>query len=249
MTTKHDFPLDFETGLCDFSPVDRGTRKRLDFKIVYRTFPNGDGYHGIVLHPDTKVRYRVLGKECDIKGCHCDAWVEKIDDDSFPDFYPAPEHDYWSVDAMLPPDLEERIASEDNAEPGQIRTTIIHGYLWKTRTLGLTKIEQQMDFMSDIHPALQQVDQGDTITAEEWRETFDERLQQRLEELRDIPQGNLPLPERLYLFVLEQVDSGLFPSASAFISAAIHSPQETAEHTVDGRRFHFPAFQSQRQIR
>ncbi len=232
---EYRFPLNFETGMVQFMPVDRRTGERLSLEIVYRTFPRNLEYHGVIIDPATRRRYRVLGKECSVPGCNCDAWVEELNDASMPDFYPSPEHDAWSVQVNLPEDVDEFIAAREDLDSGEIWTTIIHGALWQTRLLAMDKVEQRMDLVSELYPSLQDVDKGEFITLEEFRATFHDRLRERMELLKGIKRGNLPLPERLYLFVLEQIDSGLFNTPSDFVAAAVRSPNDAARQTVAGR--------------
>ena len=75
---KH--PLDLKTGRLIFTPVLRSTGQRLDLVVDYMTFPRSDapGFHGRSQDLRTGQWYAVYGKECDILGCNCDAWVEEI---------------------------------------------------------------------------------------------------------------------------------------------------------------------------
>ena len=74
------FPLDLKTGRIAFTPVLRSTGERLDLDVDYASFPRSkaSGFHGHTQDLKTGRWYAVYGKECDIPGCHCDAWVEEI---------------------------------------------------------------------------------------------------------------------------------------------------------------------------
>lgn len=81
MTTKRrKHPLDVKTGRLAFTPVLRATGERLDLVVDYATFPSSKapGFHGYTQDLDSGQWYAVYGRECDIPGCHCDAWVEEI---------------------------------------------------------------------------------------------------------------------------------------------------------------------------
>jgi hypothetical protein len=56
----------------------------LDLVVDCKSFPSsgGLGFHGNTQDLKTGKWYAVYGKECDLPGCCCDAWVEEI---------PAPE--------------------------------------------------------------------------------------------------------------------------------------------------------------
>ena len=76
---KH--PLNLKTGRCVFTPVLRSTGKRLNLEVDYSTFPKIKtlGYHGTVQDVKSGKWYAVFGKECDLPGCKCDAWVVEVD--------------------------------------------------------------------------------------------------------------------------------------------------------------------------
>lgn len=76
------------------------------------------------------------------------------------------------------------------------------------------------------------------MTVEESRALLRRELPVRMAELESIDKGNLSLPEKLYAFVLEQVDSGTFASVSEFVAAAIRSPKKAAGMTLSGRWNH-----------
>ena len=81
MTNKRwKHPLDVKTGRLAFTPVLRETGERLDLEVDYESFPHSkaSGFHGDTQDLKTGKWYAVYGKECDIPGCHCDAWVEEI---------------------------------------------------------------------------------------------------------------------------------------------------------------------------
>jgi hypothetical protein len=59
-------PLDPKTGRVMFTPVLRSSGERLELEVEYASFPRSSKW------------YAVYGKECDIPGCNCDAWVEEI---------------------------------------------------------------------------------------------------------------------------------------------------------------------------
>jgi hypothetical protein len=73
-------PFDPQTGRAVFTPVLRATGERLDLEVDYATFPrsNALGFHGQTQDLKSGTWYAVYGKECDIPGCNCDAWVEEI---------------------------------------------------------------------------------------------------------------------------------------------------------------------------
>src|SRR5262249_43323313 len=73
-------PLDLKTGRLRFTPMLRETGERLHLEVDYHSFPlsRESGYHGDVQDLLTGRWYAIFGKECDIPGCHCDAWVEEI---------------------------------------------------------------------------------------------------------------------------------------------------------------------------
>ena len=73
-------PLDLKTGRLDFTPVHRTTGERLDLVVDVRSFPGSkaSGFHGYTQDLDSGQWYAVYGKECDIPGCNCDAWVEEV---------------------------------------------------------------------------------------------------------------------------------------------------------------------------
>ena len=104
-----------------------------------------------------------------------------------------------------------------------------------TRSLSMDEVERRMDLVSELYPSLQDFEKGNYISLEEMRTTFPDRLRERMELLKGIKRGNLSLPERLYLFVLEQIDSGLFKTPSDFVAAAVRSPRNAARQTVAGR--------------
>jgi hypothetical protein len=84
MAKRRRFPLDLKTGRLVFTPVLRSTGQRLDLEVDYFTFPHSKapGFHGNTRDLKTGQWYAVYGKDCDIPGCHCDAWVEEIPDPS-----------------------------------------------------------------------------------------------------------------------------------------------------------------------
>ena len=231
-------PLDMESGMLRFTPVERSTGERLHFEIPYRAFPRTLEYHGVIIHPETKVRYRVLGKECSVPGCACDAWVERIDDAATPGFYPNPEHDWWSLDIEYPDDVQRLIDDYEQEFPDDASIFFIHGKLWTTRRESLTRVEMQMDLRSELYPAIQEAERGEGIPANEAFEAIRRELPARMAELDRIDKGNLAIPEKLYAFALEQVDSGTFPSATDFVVAAIRSPVTAATRTLSGRWDH-----------
>lgn len=73
-------PVDFKTGRAVFTPVLRATGERLDLEVNYLSFPRSKalGLHGYTQDLKSGKWYAVHGKECDIPGCNCDAWVEEI---------------------------------------------------------------------------------------------------------------------------------------------------------------------------
>jgi hypothetical protein len=77
---RRPHPIDFKTGRAVFTPVLRATGERLDFEVDYASFPKSKapGFHGRTQDLKSGKWYAVYGKECDIPGCHCDAWVEEI---------------------------------------------------------------------------------------------------------------------------------------------------------------------------
>jgi hypothetical protein len=79
-------PFDRKTGRAVFTPVLRATGERLDLEVDYATFPrsNALGYHSQTQDLKSGKWYAVYGKECDIPGCNCDAWVEEIPDPAKP---------------------------------------------------------------------------------------------------------------------------------------------------------------------
>jgi hypothetical protein len=100
---RGNHPLDLKTGRAVFSPVLRSTGERLDLEVDYASFPRSKklGFHGYTQNLKTGAWYAIYGKECDIPGCHCDAWVDEL---------PGP-----------PPDLKEPAGREqrgDNAFRG-----------------------------------------------------------------------------------------------------------------------------------
>ena len=73
-------PFDPKTGRAVFTPVLRATGERLDLEVDYASFPKSNllGFHGQTQDLKSGKWYAVYGKECDIPGCNCDAWVEEI---------------------------------------------------------------------------------------------------------------------------------------------------------------------------
>ncbi len=73
-------PLDIKTGRLLFTPVLRSTGERLHLEVDYTVFSRSkaSGYHGNVQDLQSEKWYAVYGKECDIPGCNCDAWVEEV---------------------------------------------------------------------------------------------------------------------------------------------------------------------------
>ena len=73
-------PLDLKTGRLAFTPVLRSTGERLDLEVDHATFPHAkhEGFHGYTQDLKTGKWYAVYGKECDIPGCRCDAWVDEV---------------------------------------------------------------------------------------------------------------------------------------------------------------------------
>ena len=82
MTKRWKHPLNLKTGRLAFTPVLRSTGERLDLEVDYESFPRSKapGFHGNTQDLKTGRWYAVYGKECDITGCNCDAWVEEIPD-------------------------------------------------------------------------------------------------------------------------------------------------------------------------
>ena len=207
-------------------------------EIPYRTFPRTLEYHGIIMEPTTKVRYRIFGKECSIPGCNCDAWAEVVDDAAMEAFFPNPEHDWWSVQVDYPTDVQAAIDEYEKQYPDDAAIFFVHGKLWETRGRSITRVERELDFRSELYPGIQEMERGEGIPLDEAMESIRRELPKRMAELDKIEKGNLPLPEKLYAFVLEQVDSSTFPSATAFVAAAIRSPEQTATETLSGRWEH-----------
>jgi hypothetical protein len=83
---SRSFPLDLKTGRLAFTPVLRATGERLNLVVNVRTFPGSKslGFHGHTQDLKTGTWYAVYGKECDIPGCHCDAWVEELPEGTEP---------------------------------------------------------------------------------------------------------------------------------------------------------------------
>lgn len=233
-----DDVLDLESGMMRFAPVLRTTGERLSMEIPYRTFPRTLEYHGIVIEPTTRVRYRIHGKECSIPDCNCDAWAEVVDDAAMEDFFPNPEHDWWSVQVDYPADVQAAIDDYEKQHPDDAAIFFVHGKLWKTRNRSITRVERELDFRSELYPSIQEMERGEGIPMEEAMESIRRELPKRMAELDDIEKGNLPLPEKLYAFVLEQVDSSTFASATDFVAATVRSPKEIAERTLSGRWEH-----------
>jgi hypothetical protein len=75
-------PIDLKTGRAVFTPVLRTTEERLDLEVDYASFPwsKALGFHGRTQDLKSGKWYAVYGKECDIPGCNCDAWVGEIAD-------------------------------------------------------------------------------------------------------------------------------------------------------------------------
>jgi hypothetical protein len=73
-------PFDLKTGRAVFTPVLRATGERLELEVEYATFPRSSalGFHGNTQDLKSGRWYAVYGKECDLPGCACDAWVEEI---------------------------------------------------------------------------------------------------------------------------------------------------------------------------
>jgi hypothetical protein len=73
-------PLNVETGRLVFTPLCRSTGERMDLEVDYTTFPRSKapGFQGNTQDLKTGKWYAIYGKECDIPGCHCDAWVEEL---------------------------------------------------------------------------------------------------------------------------------------------------------------------------
>jgi hypothetical protein len=81
MTRKRwQYPLDLKTGRLVFTPVLRATGERLDLEVDCASFPGSKaiGFHGKTQDLKSGKWYAIYGKECDIPGCNCDAWVEEI---------------------------------------------------------------------------------------------------------------------------------------------------------------------------
>jgi hypothetical protein len=80
MSKRWKFPLDLKTGRLAFAPVLRAMGERLDLVVDHAMFPysKAPGFHGYTRDLNTGKWYAVYGKECDLPGCHCDAWVEEI---------------------------------------------------------------------------------------------------------------------------------------------------------------------------
>jgi hypothetical protein len=78
--TRWRHPLNVETGRLVFTPVRRSTGERMDLEVDYTTFPHSKapGFQGNTQDLKTGKWYAIYGKECDIPGCHCDAWVEEL---------------------------------------------------------------------------------------------------------------------------------------------------------------------------
>ena len=81
MAKRRKFPLDLKTGRLVFTPVLRLTGERLDLVVDNASFPHSkaSGFHGYTQDLNSGRWYAVYGKECDIPGCNCDAWVEEAE--------------------------------------------------------------------------------------------------------------------------------------------------------------------------
>jgi hypothetical protein len=79
MKRRRTQPIDIKTGRAVFTPVLRATGERLELEVEYATFPRSKalGFHGYTQDLISGKWYAVYGKECDIPGCNCDAWVEE----------------------------------------------------------------------------------------------------------------------------------------------------------------------------
>ncbi len=74
-------PVNHKTGRAIFTPVLRATGERLNLEVDYMSFPRSNvlGFHGNTQDLKSGKWYAVYGKECDIPGCNCHAWVEEIE--------------------------------------------------------------------------------------------------------------------------------------------------------------------------
>jgi hypothetical protein len=228
--SKTLFPPNTTTGLMPFDPIERGTGQRLSIEIPYRIFPRSLSYLGVIVHPETKVRYRITARSCDVEGCNCDAWAERIDDTGLADFFPNVEHDWWSLNVIFSAAAQALIDEHDRPDDPSI--FFIHGQLYKTRNATITEEEHRLGFVADLYPSIQEMEQGGGTPAEEVFSRIKKEGRVRLERLKSIEKGNVALPLELYAFVLEQVDSGTFPNPTAFMNAVILSPSEAAKQTL-----------------
>ena len=155
-----------------------------------------------------------------------------------PDFHPPAEPDaHWSVDVTLPSDVEQIITERQRRDDGEVWTTIIHAALWETRTRTMSEVELRMDFKADLYPAIQEMERGEgTLVTEQWKRESLQCFKEHWERMQEIPHGNLLLPEKLYLFVFELVDGGVFTSTSDAVAAAVRSPHDTAEKVLSCRQ-------------
>jgi hypothetical protein len=80
-STRWQHPVNLKTGRAIFTPVLRATGERLNLEVDYVSFPRSNvlGFQGNTQDLKSGTWYAVYGKECDIPGCNCDAWVDEIE--------------------------------------------------------------------------------------------------------------------------------------------------------------------------
>lgn len=133
-----------------------------------------------------------------------------------------------SLDVTLPEDVEQLIAARVAPEKGDVWTTIIHGALWEMRTRHIGQDAARAELERELLEACASLDRDEGIEiTPAWKAEFRARCAERSRHIARARAeglvGNLLLPDALHRFVIEQVASGRFASASDLVSAAVRS--------------------------
>jgi hypothetical protein len=119
----------------------------------------------------------------------------------------------WSVNVELPSDVEAELAEYEKEDEFAVWTVIIHEALYVYRWQFWTKEELNEEFREAIEEGIRSAETEGTIavTPEFWEE-FSKRGERNVKRTHALQAkgelGNLLLPEELYAFILERIESG-----------------------------------------
>ena len=147
-----------------------------------------------------------------------------------PNFDEASQRQEYTVQARLTPEQDRFIEAEIAAGREVVPIMFVHGALWYMRRRGMTPEEHSAELRAVLQAGLQQAEQGEGIalTPESFRElkatlrsAAAERAARQLDEM--------PLPQKLYEFVQQEVSSGHAADASAVVRQAVTLLTEALE--------------------